>query len=789
MNRNGVSEKSRLKSTTAMLGLAIYAAGSLLAVPAVVAADQIVAQAQQVSEFNIDAMPLEAALDKLGDQAGVQFSVRSELIEGKTSTAVKGQMPLEQAVRQMLEGTGVSFLIQDGTVVLVEGGQTDAPATLAPIIVTGEKIERSYKDTFTSVGLATQADIEDQKLDQLSDVFNTLANVRLFTNRGGQNGLQIRGLNADGVTEPSNSTPLISVIIDGVTQSGEGLKRGSRGTWDVKQVEVLRGPQSSLQGRNALAGAVVVETNDPAYEYEAAARAVGGQLDRRDAAFMISGPIIKDQLAFRIAGEAREQIKDITFIDSGNTEMAEDKYRNIRGKLLIEPSAIDDLSVLLTVGRTYDQPTSATVSGPDFFDRTYTAAASFTEIRKMDVDNVSLDASYDITDTFTVRSLSSLNITDLELKSVPAAAPFFVRNDDRKDKDFMQDFRFELQDSGPGLSGVAGLFYGDFEQKADSSIFVGGAPFQVGTFETKTKTRAVYADLRYRINNWFSVLGGGRYQWDTVTNIIDLSTSGGGGPRQVNGSEDFRVFLPKVGVAFDIDKTQAIALTASKGYRQGFTESGSTGTVNSIDPEFTWSYELAYRIQPSSRTTLGVNAFYNMYTDQQITVSDPLNPPLVNTENIGESRSYGVEIEGRHNFGNGLQMYGAVGLLRTEFTDFDSDSCTGGSCKGNSYPEAPKLTASLGGIYRHNTGFFVSANGNYTSDHYTKGDINNRSDIEIDGRFIANARIGYEAEYFTVSAFVDNLFDKNYLTGRSTSANEATAGDGRTFGLEVRAFF
>lgn len=150
---------------------------------------------------------------------------------------------------------------------------------LAPIIVSGEKAERAYIDTYTSVGVATGQDIEDYNVESLPNVFNRMANVRWNAANGGNNGFTIRGVNSEGMVSPENNTPVASVIIDGATQSVESARRGSRGTWDIKQVEVLRGPQSLLQGRAAMAGAVIVETNDPTFT--PGIRAAGHRWTRR----------------------------------------------------------------------------------------------------------------------------------------------------------------------------------------------------------------------------------------------------------------------------------------------------------------------------------------------------------------------------------------------------------------------------------------------------------------------------------------------------------------------------
>ena len=652
----------------------------------------------------------------------------------------------------------------------------------------GEKVERPYLETYTSVGIATEKDIVDYHLEELNQVFETMANVRAFPAAGGNNGFAIRGVNSDGITQPTNSAPLISVIIDGATQSAEGLKRGSRGTWDVKQIEVLRGPQSTLQGRNSLAGAVVVETNDPTYEPEFVARGAIGNLERMDAAAVASGPIIEDQLAVRLAGEYRNQKKEVSFADALNEPLADDEYWNVRGKVLFQPEVIDPLTVLLTVSHVYDQPSAVSVTGPDFFDRHFDAAATFTETRKMDVDNYIADVAYALDGGLTIRSLSAVNRTDLTIESVPGSL-VYDRNEHRKDFDFTQDLRLEILDVGSGLSGVAGVFYGDFDQTTESYIGALGAVFQDGTFENDTNTIAVYGDLRYRFWEDFSLLGGLRFQHDRIRNASDLTSDFG--PTSYDRTTDNSVLLPKAGLAYDIDDEQSVALIVSRGYRQGMTEAipGSVTETNEVDPEFVWTYELAYRLETLDQSLLfGANAFYNRYRNQQIAKLVPGYEPLTTTVNAGNSWSIGAEFEGRYDFGNGLNVFGSLGFLKTEFGDFEDASCEGGDCAGNAFPEAPNYTFSVGGAYQHRTGLFFSAWGDYTGGFYA-GDINNDRDLYVDGRFIANSRAGYAGEHIQAFVFVDNVFDKDYLTNRSLAGNEATVGDGRLFGIELRVQF
>src|SRR5690606_18430087 len=107
-------------------------------------------------------------------------------------------------------------------------------------------------------------------------------------------GFAIRGLNSEGQTNTQHisAVPLIGVVIDGATQNPDAVRRGARALWDIDQVEVLRGPQSTLQGRNSLGGAVYVKTNDPTYKQEVIVEGTAGTDDLKSGGFVINSPIV-----------------------------------------------------------------------------------------------------------------------------------------------------------------------------------------------------------------------------------------------------------------------------------------------------------------------------------------------------------------------------------------------------------------------------------------------------------------------------------------------------------------
>jgi len=782
--------KQRLRVSALLASVAI---GSLtFSLPQQVQA-QTVSSIQVNKAFDIDVQSLSDAITAFGIQSGVQVSVNPKLLDQQTANAVKGTMPIENALQILLANTNLTWSSNSNGVAIVARPYSEV-IELPMLTIVGEKIERSYQETQTSVGVATAEDIEKYKLDDLNDTFNTMANVRKFSSSRGNKGMQIRGVSADGVSEPENSAPTISVIIDGVAQSSEALRRGSRGTWDMQQVEVLRGPQSTIHGPNAMAGAVVMQSNDPTFDWEMAAEGVYGNLDRKDGAFMISGPILSDQVAFRLSGEWRNQEKDIDQANPEDNVLNEDEYRTIRGKLLIEPSAIEDLSITLMANDVYDHPATSAVNGTDLFAKEFDSAISgfsTEELRTIDINNYSSNVTYDLQEDLYVTSLTTYQVTDLSIKTAPGNT-VFIRDDTREDKNFAQDFRLTL-DQHMGLSGTVGLYYADNRKESDSSITLAGFATTISALaENEVQTYAAYADMRYRFDNGFSVIGGGRIQRDDVYNFLDQDVVGAVNTagfditfiKDLDEQETYIAVLPKFGLAYDFTPDQTLGFTISRGYRQGFSQivEETNTTVREVKPEFVWTSELSWRDQSLKGVTWGANIFYNSYQNQQVTILDGTTLSSFNAEG---SISYGAELEGRADFGHGFSGFAAVGLLKTKLGDVNAASCASGSCDGNKFPEAPAFTASVGGSYQHRSGFFVSGDANYTSEFYSNAALTN-SDVQLlDDILLTNLRIGYEVSGFKVTAFVENVLDEEYLTGINSAGDDGTIGDGRTFGVQL----
>jgi iron complex outermembrane recepter protein len=701
------------------------------------------------------------------------------------------------------------------------GGPAQDTVSVPGIVLEGEKALRTLSDTTTSIGVVTGAQIKTQQIQDLQEALNNTVNVIAPEGSRGNSGISIRGINSEGLTQQQNSAaaPVISVNIDGATQNPEATRRGARALWDIEQVEVLRGPQSTLQSRNSLAGSVFIKTNDPRYVLESVVEGSFGSNDLKVGGFVLNAPIVANQVALRVAGQLAEGDKGIDYTDRENDALDEERLANIRAKLLVEPDSISGLSALFTVARTEDRPAVTSVTGPDFSDRVFSLGTSAVDFRQTDTDNYISDIAYQISPAIKFRSVTAYAGTFTEVSTAAGSSLQRIR-DERDGGDFTQDLRIEIDKNSSGISGVAGFFYGQFENSRDALLdqdfgrafdFLGIFPpgffvtIQDLDLQTKTTSVAGYADLRYRFLEKFELQAGGRILRDDVKTrsrgeVFDFDafiTGLGGGTlvlqnAPANSATDvsFTEVLPKAGLSYDLTGNQTIGATFTQGYRAGFTEVTTTG-FNTVNPEFLDAYEISYRSQWFGRSLdFNANAFYYDYSDQQVAVEDPVIPGFVTILNAASSHAYGAEFDVRWRPNAAWQLFAGVGILKTQFDDFDTAE---GNFSGNEYPEAPGVTIVAGAHYKDPTGWFAGANIRYIDGYFSNADLGNDPLRFVDSYTVVDARVGYEWDAYTLTLFAKNLFGEDYLTSRSQlfppDPPEATIGDERLVGVTLTGRF
>lgn len=670
----------------------------------------------------------------------------------------------------------------------------ETSSTLDRVIVTASKLPRPALETYSSISVLTAEDLDAFGALDVRDALRLVPNAGYTPSERGNNGFTLRGINSEGVTGPANVTrPLASLVLDGVTQSFEGARRGTRGIYDVEQIEVVRGPQSTLLGRNALAGALLINTRDPTFDPEGSARVTVGTLGLREYAAAWGGPIGKADTAehaIRVSAQsfASDKGYDIRtpLLES---RIDEDDYKSARAKWLYQPTE-SSLTALFTASWTHDRPAQTGVQGPGYFDRSITVPLSSYEFRDATVGNYIADIKVDLRNDWELRSLTGFTRTDMGIETPAASA--LKRNEFRLDKDLTQELRLQT-DRDNGFSAIVGLFAADLRNDRDSLVRLDppGTTIQDLASETQLRNAAVFGELGIPLGDRFSATVGLRYEHEDYE--VDFDDRRAGVRTLVDTS--YSAFLPKFELAWAVTEHQRLALTASRGYRGGYVERRvSNGEQNVIDPEYLRALELAWRSELLERRLfLSVNLYHYDWRDQQVSIVDPEDPfgVFTITSNAASSTSKGVEFELRWDIDAHWRVLFGTGLLDTEFDDFTSAS---GDFSGFEFPEAPPMTNLLAVQWEGDAGWFAAGDVRRTDSYYSTARMGNRDDALFDqflmnGYSVASIDAGYRTERWSARAFVRNVFDRDYLMGIAYNGNEGFVGDERSYGVTFDVTF
>ncbi len=767
----------------------------------------LLAQAADTFAFAIPPQPLGDALDAFVRITGWQVGYSAELARDRRSADVEGNLTPSEALTQLLAGSGLDYRLTATETVTLERAvvQPDSgPILLAPLVVQGQLQIRTIQESPTSVAIQTGEELERRGDFNLYDAIQRIPNVSL----GGQERrVVIRGIDQAGPGGPGGGGNLVSTQVDGVALTDRGITGGGPfNSWDLQQVEVLRGPQSTQQGRNALAGAIVLRSNDPTYDLELRSRGEVGSRATLGGAVMANVPLVEDRLAVRFSAD---RLQTDGFVE--NPTRNEDDFdareqTNLRGKLRLDPT--DDLEIIASFSQTDNSRGSNFIEEAFFPDDRF----NFSDVN-IDEDslhrNSGLRLTWRIDEAFSLESETNYYTLDYERltdRNRPAADDLGFLDTTSDDTVFEQDLRLRYE--GDDLTGVFGLFFTEIEEdelnitRDPASLINPSAPPGVFVMaETRSlierQNFGVFAEAELGAD-WLlpglSLTFGARYDRETVeadARIVAALDPAGPSPfplpdDRTQNEETFSAFLPKVGVTYDWTPDVATSFTVQRGYRAGGTQVNIvTQQVNEFDPEFTWNYEFALRSQFfDRRLTANANLFYTDWRNQQVSVENPLDGNDFNVVNAGESRLYGAEASLEALVTPNLDVFGSIGLVRTEFLEFED---AGRDFSGNEFRLAPEVTLAFGATYFFDNGLSIGADASYTGGSFSDADNDPRE--ESDARFLVNTQVTYEQDRWNAGFFVRNLFDNDYATQRFVQQQDGTrtliTGEPRTFGLYV----
>lgn len=686
----------------------------------------------------------------------------------------------------------------------------DGSFVLDPIVVYGDRTTQDADKALASVAIVGERELDSPTVPSWRSAFRLMANVQ--AGDWSDNGVIIRGVNSEGQTPGGLGAPLATFYIDGVQQTVNGTRRGQRGTFDAEQFEVYRGPQSTLSGRAALAGAMYLRTRDPDFARSGQAELTWGENNRLQAGLAF-GDALGQNIAYRLSGEWAQADTDLNYPSYERFERYDDfatnEYYTLRGKLLWLPGGTGDTRVLLSYAHSYDRPTPNDIAGPNWssnapaysarrgdvwgdilpdYYRSFglTELPAFQEVREADVDNVGLEITHAINPDLLFTSMTGLSVSNTGRDSINVGTPgeILTTTGAFRQELLSQEFRLNY-DSGP-LRAVGGYYISSEDQSAhrEQQLF----SYQQTSNHADILNQALFGEVSYAVAPRWRLIAGARI--DYVRQEQD-AWSAADGLTQTDTSTRYEdtVFIPKLGVELDVADNQTLALVYQRGYRPGGASIRfSDGTEYSYEPEWTDVVELAWRGRfLDDRARVAANAFYQQWDDQQVEVLGiPGDWASSYVANAGRSVSYGGEIEASYQATPRLNLFTSIGLLHTEFEDFwinDTDY------SGLPFPAAPEQTLVLGYLWGNDTGWFSLGNLKYTSSFNSRIEPGVPEPIELDAYTTVDLSAGYSWERARLTLYATNLFDQEYFTYEYGPDAYATLGARREVGIRLNYTF
>lgn len=691
-------------------------------------------------------------------------------------------------------------------------------AALEEIVVTAQKRVSTVQETPLAVTAITGDDLAQRNITSAKDLSGLAPNLNV-SGSSSEVVISIRGVSSAGITPARD--PSVAFHVDGVYMP---RPTGANAMfYDLERVEVLRGPQGTLWGRNATAGSLNVISRKPSDKLESAAEVSVGNLNYRSFQGMLNAPVVADTFALRGAFITTDRDG---YSKNRNAEMPDlDDIAESAGRLhaLITPG--ENLRILLS-GDYYQRAgagtgdvvignrnTSFLESGAaePWIVNTNTAAKT---------DNRAYGFSAEITwslGAVDLVSLSSYRYDNIDVFSDADSNPtgtgfihFFNDN-----TTFTQELRVASRGEGP-LEWILGAYYLD-EKNNDSLDFFSNAGRTIGQMLRRPKrfaeSWAAFGQASWHLSDEFRLLVGGRYSEDTKGSPSGLTRVFGNPavPNTVN------VFAPDAGewseptwkVGFDWSFTDDNLLYANVG--TGYKAGGFSSNTN-YDAESVLAYELGLKNRLLDKAALlNIAVFYYDYEDLQVVATVPDNSGTLRarTTNAAGSTVWGVEAELQYRVTDHFRLMGAAAYLDATFDEYptasDSIFRTTQNLSGYRLPRAPEQALRLSASYEwplSSGALTARADLTYQSEVFLT-EFNDVAYATPAGVIVNPYRMAMQDDYtksgFTLryesdagnwyaEAFIDNIEDEAVMNSAAFGAtNDITANytEPRTYGVKM----
>lgn len=667
---------------------------------------------------------------------------------------------------------------------------------LDPITITADFRVSELADSTTSVSVLTENDLKKRGATHIEEVLNAAPNVNMSSGASRAHYFQIRGIGERSqFVTPVN--PSVGLFIDGINLSRSG---GSATTFDINQVDVIRGPQGTKYGASALAGIINLRSNEPTNTTQGKIEATLGNYGKKSLGIAVGGALIKNKLLgrFSLHSNKSDGIVSNTFLKRKDTNKQDELTTRGHLKWL----ANDDLSVDLTflhldINNGYDAFS---------LDNTRNTQSDQPGKDTQKTNAFSIASNWDINSAVTLQTNASHSASDLEYSYDEdwsyvgqfAENLYPYSSFDRYDRERKSDtFEAKL------LSNVDGRI---FNNKTDWVVGLHHAKQSENLtrkytyFETdflsqyNSKSTAIFGQLDSQINNKLKIISGLRIeQWNADYNDSNNNKI----------KTDELLYGGKLGLEYELTPDHLSHATLSRGYKAGGVNTDGSLPKNLLDygTEYLWNFELglnSFFFEDKLSTRLSV--FYAKRKDQQVKSSIVTHRDDGSSEftgyfgNAASGHNLGLEAEINWKANSKLTLKSTVGLLEAKFDQYDDPESVknGINLKNRDQAHAPNYQYTLGAEYALSEKLTAGVNIEGKDGFY----FSDRHNAKAKSYNLLNASITHKKKKWSTIFWGRNLLNKDYDVrgfgsfGNNPSKNYATEtytqkGEPRTFGLTV----
>ncbi|HHO65093.1 MAG TPA: TonB-dependent receptor [Epsilonproteobacteria bacterium] len=631
---------------------------------------------------------------------------------------------------------------------------------LDPIVVGADFRDQNLSEVSSSVAIISEKDIYDKAAQSFVETIAAVPNVNFSSGASKAKYIQIRGIGERSqFVTPIN--PSVGIMVDGIdfSQSALGVTM-----FDLKQIEVLRGPQGTTFGANGMAGVINVESNDPTNDANGHVEATVGNYNTKAVGIALNAPIVEDKLLarFSLYKNTSDGYMTNSYLGRDDTNNIDELTARAKFKWFVTENHTIDLTLMhVDVDNGYDSWT---------LDNTRDTHSDQPGKDTQLTDAFALKSTYQVNDKMHLVSSLSYSKSDLEYSydedwsydgefdPAWAYSSFDQYLRDRRQTDI--DVRMVSDEAGRIFNGstdwTMGVYYKDYSEEMTRNYTYLDTPF---LSQYDTQNTAVYGQLDTHFTNKLTMIAGLRIEkWESqysdsydVAINTDEVLSGG-----------------KLGLNYQAEADMLYYVTISKGYKPGGVNSDYrlTSDAKQYETETLWNLDAGLNSSHfDNKVKSRLNLFYGKRKDQQVkssvvqTRSDGSTEFIDYLANAAEGTYYGLESQIDYFPMEGLHLFTSLGFLKAKFDEYNDPNPGTIDVNGRAPANSPEYQYNVGFDYMFLDAWTFKANVEGKGSYY----FSNRHNEKSDPYALLNASLEYTTGSFTASIWTRNLTDEEYF--------------------------